>query len=152
MLDQPHKPINILLADDDKDDRFFFDLVLKNLAIPTTLVTMEDGALLMDYLIKNTKGLPDVLFLDLNMPKKNGSECLLEIKQNEKLKNIPVIIYSTSYIEEIADQLYKDGAHYYIRKTNLDEIEKILQQVLSLIVKKKFERPPRNKFILNLKI
>lgn len=145
-------PLNIVLADDDKDDRFFFDMVLKNLSIPTKLVTVEDGALLMNYLLKNTKNLPDVLFLDLNMPKKNGSECLMEIKQNEQLKKIPVIIYSTSYNEDKADELYKKGAHYYLRKTDLAKIGKILQDVLNLLIIKKFKRPPRNEFVLNMNV
>lgn len=152
MIEHPSPPLNIMLADDDKDDRFFFDMVLKDLAIHTTLVTMEDGAMLMNYLEENTKNLPDVLFLDLNMPKKNGTECLMEIKQNEQLKKIPVIIYSTSYLEDMADDLYNKGAHYYLRKTNLAEIEKILLNVLNLLIIKKFERPPRNEFILNKNI
>ncbi|MBC8048251.1 MAG: response regulator, partial [Fimbriimonadaceae bacterium] len=87
----PHKDtINVLLADDDKDDRYFFDKALKQIPIATHLKTVADGEKLMDYLLKNDVPLPDVLFLDLNMPRKNGSECLAEIKRNEKLKEIPV--------------------------------------------------------------
>lgn len=144
------KPINILLADDDKDDRFFFDKALKVLTIPTQLSTVEDGELLMHYLFENVENLPDVLFLDLNMPRKKGSECLLEIKQNPSLKEIPVIIYSTSVHEDVADLLYKNGAHYYVQKTDLDELEKTLQYVLTMIIEKKFIRPEREDFILNI--
>lgn len=152
MIENIQSPLKILLADDDRDDRFFFDMALKGLSIPTSLTTVEDGALLMDYLRKNTQNLPNILFLDLNMPKMNGAECLTEIKKDEELKHIPVIIYSTSYLEEAADLLYKQGAHYYIRKAELSEIEKILKQVLTLLMQNMFNRPSRADFILNLKI
>jgi CheY-like chemotaxis protein len=151
------EPLHILLADDDEDDRFFFDLVLKGLAIETRLSTVEDGESLMNYLSENSNQLPDVLFLDLNMPRKNGSECLVEIKHNEKLKDLPVIIYSTSLHEDVADLLYKNGAHYYVRKTDMVELQKVLQYVLTLMIENraaikagKFERPGRKNFILSL--
>ncbi|MBL7913031.1 MAG: response regulator [Bacteroidia bacterium] len=144
------KKLHLLLADDDTDDRFFFDKALKVLPISSDLNTVEDGAKLMVYLAENSTQLPDVLFLDLNMPRKNGSECLEEIKRNPLLKDLPVIIYSTSLHEDVADVLYKNGAHYYIRKSGLAELEKTLLDVLTMIQDKKFTRPPRNKFILSL--
>ncbi|MGZ4057356.1 MAG: response regulator [Bacteroidia bacterium] len=147
---KPHPPLNILLADDDPDDRFFFDLVVKDLAIPAQLTTVEDGVELMDYLVKHSDKLPDVLFLDLNMPRKNGSECLTEIKDNPRLKDLPVIIYSTSVHEDIADILYKKGAHYYIRKTDMVELKKILNYTLGLIAEYNFTKPKRDKFILSV--
>ena len=151
MIEPLHPFLNILLADDDKDDRFFFDLVLKKLHLPIELATVEDGAMLIKYLDNNSAQLPDALFLDLNMPRKNGMECLEEIKNNEKLKGIPVIIYSTSLNEDVVDQLYKNGAHCYVRKSDLSEIEKIFLYIFSLIFNKEFERPPRNEFIINVK-
>ena len=143
-------PLHILLADDDRDDRFFFNKVLNTIPIPTRLSTTEDGEKLMNYLVANSTNLPDVLFLDVNMPKKNGSECLKEIKQNEKLKLLPVIIYSTSMYEDVADLLYNSGAHYYVRKTDLMELREVLQQVLTLLVEKRFARPAREEFIVTL--
>lgn len=142
--------LKILLADDDKHDRYFFEKALKELPIPTQLVTMEDGEKLMSYLLKNSEKLPDVLFLDLNIPRKNGSECLSEIKSNEKLKQLPVIIYSTSLHEDVAGRLYKNGAHYYVRKTDFGELKKILLQVLTLMAEKKFKRPTREEFVISL--
>ena len=145
----PHPPatLTILLADDDPDDRYFFEKVLKALPIPTKLVTVEDGERLMAYLSENSKKLPDVLFLDLNMPKKNGMECLSEIKHDEKLKRLPVIIYSTHMHEKDAGLLYKLGAHYYIRKTDMIELAKVLYRVLNRMTVNKFARPPKDKFI-----
>ena len=144
-------PLKILLADDDKDDRFFFDKALKSLPFPTQLTTVEDGEQLMDYLSENSDNLPDILFLDINMPRKNGFECLSEIKKNPKLKEIPVIIYSTSLHEDIANQLYSNGAHFYIQKTDLDELEKILHLVLTMMIEGKFKYPAKENFILNIK-
>ncbi len=144
-----HKKIRLLLADDDPDDRFFFDKTLGLLPIPTHLTMVEDGQKLMHFFSKNSEQLPDALFLDLNMPRKNGPECLKEIKANDKLKELPVIIYSTSLHEDIAEVLYKEGAHYYIRKGDLDDLEKNLHHILTLMVEKKFTRPRRDKFILS---
>ncbi len=126
-----HAPLHILLADDDKDDRFFFKDALSKLSIPNKFTSVDDGEQLMSYLTKNSHTLPDVLFLDLNMPRKNGAECLTEIKLNKKLQHLPVIIYSTSLHETIADELYENGAHYYVRKGDLVELKKTLQRVLT---------------------
>lgn len=147
---QKKEPLIILLADDDKDDRFFFEKALKTLSITTRLTSVEDGKKLIEYLSKHSDKLPDVLFLDLNMPLKNGSECLIEIKATKKLQRLPVIIYSTSLHEDVADLLYKKGAHYYVRKTDLAELEKILSRVLTLLVNKQFARPARSEFVVNL--
>jgi CheY-like chemotaxis protein len=149
-LKLPPLVYNILLADDDKDDHYFFARALKALPIPTDLVTVEDGEKLMTYLTENSEQLPNVLFLDLNMPRKNGSECLSEIKLNKKFKQLPVIIYSTSLYKEVADELYKKGASYYIRKTGgpLENLQKILYRAITLVVEKKIAQPTREEFVL----
>jgi CheY-like chemotaxis protein len=143
------KRLNLLLADDDKDDRFFFNKALQELPIPTRLTTVEDGEKLMEFLTLKNNALPDLLFLDLNMPRKNGSECLEEIKNAARTKNLPVIIYSTSLLDDVADVLYRNGAHYYVRKTDVPELKKIIHHILELVITKKFKRPAREKFILN---
>lgn len=142
-------PLNILLADDDKDDRFFFAKALKEISIATNLKTVNNGERLMDYLDRNSERLPDALFLDLNMPRKNGAECLAEIKSKKKLQQLPVIIYSTSLNDSIADVLYQKGAHYYLRKRDLDELTEILEHIFVLMIKHEFARPTRKEFILN---
>ena len=91
------KQLNILLADDDTDDCIFFENALGELLLSTNLTTVHDGEQLMLLLTKNSTENFDVLFLDLNMPRKNGITCLDEIKHTDKLKSIPVIIFSTSY-------------------------------------------------------
>jgi response regulator RpfG family c-di-GMP phosphodiesterase len=144
------KTIQILLADDDMDDRFFFNKAIDYATVPASLITVENGEKLMRYLSEiSPEDLPDALFLDLNMPKKNGSECLREIKNNENLKRLPVIIYSTSLHPEIADLLYRDGAHYYIKKTDLVQMQTLLNYVLKLVNENQMERPDRENFILS---
>ena len=119
---QKNAVINILLADDDKDDRLFFENALKEITIPTQLKTVNDGEELMDYLGKSLEHLPDILFLDLSMPRKTGYECLSEIKENIKLKDIHVVVFSTSYTRDkvyelnLANRLFEIGAQNYIRK------------------------------------
>ncbi len=139
--------LRLLLADDDRDDRFFFNKAIQALPIIPTLTMVEDGEKLMHYLFENVDQLPDLLFLDLNMPRKNGSECLIEIKQHNTLKELPVVIYSTALYDELANQLYKNGAHYFMRKSNMQELQIALAGLLSLVVETKFSRPPRDQFI-----
>lgn len=129
--------INILLADDDKDDCFLFREALSELPLQTNLETVYDGEQLMSFLSERVNNLPDVLFLDLNMPRKNGFECLSEIKHNEKLKSLPVVMFSTSYPRDmhyendIMKLLYKIGAREYIRKPeNFNLLKEVIYDIL----------------------
>lgn len=110
------KKLNILHADDDIDDCDFFKKALEALPIPTELTTVHDGEELMNFLSENTEHLPHLLFLDINMPRKNGYECLSEIKKNDKLKNLPVVMFSTSNSQDKVSILFKKGADIYIHK------------------------------------
>jgi CheY-like chemotaxis protein len=141
--------LNILLADDDTDDRFFFEEALKDFPISTRLTTVPNGEHLMHLLITETNQLPDVIFLDLNMPRKNGFECLSELKLNKKLKEIPVIIYSKFYHKKIADLLYLNGATYYISKpSEISQLKKVVQQLITLIAQGNILQPAQEKFVL----
>lgn len=145
------KQLNILLADDDKDDRLFFSMALDALTIPTQLVAVVDGEKLMAYLDENRHQLPDVIFLDLNMPRKNGFECLLEIKRDDILSLLPVIIFSTSFEQDVVNNLYKNGAKYFIRKpSEFLQFKKIIQQVFTLISEEKRIKPSRDNFVLKV--
>lgn len=143
----PGKQWHILLADDDKFDRYFFDLALKELSIDTRLSQAEDGEKLMQLLTTSTE-LPDVIFLDLNMPLKKGDECLVEIKANKNLAQIPVIIYSTSLHPEVTDLLYRNGAHYYLKKCDFDKLPAAIQEILQLLSENP-QQPTREKFIVH---
>jgi len=143
--------MNILLADDDTDDCIFFKVALNELLISTHLTAVHDGEQLMKILTNETTELPHVLFLDLNMPRKNGFECLLEIKLSEKLNRLPVIIFSTSFEQEVVNTLHNNGAHYFIRKpSEFSQFKKIIQQSLTLIAQEDILQPTRDNFVLTL--
>jgi len=123
----------ILLAEDDEDDCFLFKNALEDLPLTFRLITVQNGEELMLLLNDSSRPLPDVLFLDLNMPRKNGFECLKEIRGNETLNQLPVIIFSSAYAPDIVDQLYKDGAQYYVRKPDdISQYKKVIYQSLHL--------------------
>ncbi len=125
--------IYITLADDDEDDRLFFTDAFSELKIDTKVNTFNDGVELMDYLNNPESVLPNILFLDLNMPRKNGVECLLEIKQNDRFNDIAIAIYSTSSSEEHIEETFVNGANIYIKKPNdFNTLKKILSEVVTL--------------------
>lgn len=142
---------NLLLADDDEDDRAFFKEALDELPITVKLITVNDGAELMEFLLNNQSGnFPDILFLDLNMPRKSGLECLKEIKTIDRLKHLPVIIFSTSLDSNIVDLMYENGASYYIQKPGeFYKLKKVIQNALTISSKNNFVQPIRNNFIVH---
>jgi CheY-like chemotaxis protein len=145
------KHLNILLCDDDSDDCYFFKEALEKLSHSTKLTVVHDGEQLMELLTNETNELPHVLFLDLNMPRKNGFECLTEIKLNKKLKQLPVIIISTSLDQEVVNLLHKNGAQYFIRKpSEFPQLLKVIQQALTLISKENISQPARVNFVLTV--
>lgn len=126
---KPH----ILLADDDIDDCEFFQDALNELDQPYDLTIIDDGVKLMTFLKSDLAPNPDIIFLDLNMPKKSGFECTAEITASSKLSHIPVIIYSTSLDLSVLDNLYEMGASHYIQKpAEFASIKSVIKKALSL--------------------
>lgn len=123
--------VNIILADDDEDDRMFFTDAFDELKISTKVKTFKDGVYLMEHLNLDDCLLPHVLFLDLNMPRKSGMECLNEIKLNPKFNDVAIAIYSTSASEEDIEKTFVQGANIYIKKPS---DFKVLKKVLSEVV------------------
>jgi len=137
--------VNILLADDDEDDCFLFKEALKELPLSVNMTEVHNGEQLIQLLTSTTVKLPHILFLDLNMPRKNGFDCLSEIKSNKKLKNIPVVIFSTWFEEDIANQLYKSDTDFYIRKpTKFSELKEVIHQTIMQLSKHIFQQHPED--------
>ncbi|MEX2588847.1 MAG: response regulator [Chitinophagales bacterium] len=138
------KAINILLADDDDGDRLLFKEAIGELKIKSVVHTVNDGNQLMDYLKKEGNPLPQLIFLDLNMPQKNGLECLVEIRSDKKLKDIAIAIFSTSASEKDIDATFINGANVYIQKPNSFIV---LKEVLSKAISTAhlYQQPPFNK-------
>jgi CheY-like chemotaxis protein len=125
--------MQILLADDDEDDRLFFKEAFGEIKIDTEINFVNDGVELMDYLSKENSTLPHILFLDLNMPRKSGMDCLLEIKNIENLKEIPIAIYSTSASDQDIEDTFVNGANIYIKKpSDFSALKKILEEVVTM--------------------
>ena len=143
--------MNILLADDDIDHCNFFKEALESLPMTTHLTIVNDGEELMNYLDENIIHLPHVLFLDVNMPRKNGFECLTEIKRNEKLKSLQVIIYSTSLNHEVVDLLYEKGARYYVRKPgDFYSLKKVIHEAIIATLQNNKSQPVKENFVIQI--
>lgn len=141
---QKNRTIKVLLADDDIDDRSFFEKAILEIPISTHLTSVRDGEELMNYLNANTDQLPDILFLDLSMPRKTGFECLAEIKENEKLKDLSVLVFTTSFgrgidfEKSLINTLSNIGAQEYIRKPgDFEELKRIIHKTLLIASEKK---------------
>ncbi|MEP7265158.1 MAG: response regulator [Bacteroidota bacterium] len=143
-------PLHLLLADDDEDDCMFFREALNELAVSSSLQTVANGVQLMQLLTSELH-LPDVVFMDLNMPRKAGYDCLVEIKANEKLKKIPIIIYSTSYDHDVVKLLYQLGAQHYVRKPGeFTKLKKIILEAITTTIKENRQKPLLENFVIEI--
>ncbi len=145
------EPMLILLADDDEDDRLLFKEAFDEIKLETRVKTVKDGCELMDYLNDTANELPHLLFLDLNMPKKSGMECLSEIKSIKRLENMAVAIYSTSATEEDIEETFVKGANVYIKKpSEFSTLKKILTSVITVNWQYQTSGLNRDNFLMSL--
>ena len=139
MTDQPQpKPIHILLVDDDEDDRYLTREAFHQHYPSSTISFAEDGEDLLDFL--NYQGrysgaahtLPELILLDLNMPRKDGREALREIKASELFRHIPIVVLTTSDAKDDIETSYFNGANSFITKPptfqRLSEVTKAIAQ------------------------
>ncbi len=128
------KQLNILLADDDIDDCNFFKEALASLPMSTKLTTVNDGESLMNYLFENKERLPHVLFLHINMPRKN---------------DLAVVMFSTSNAQDKINVLFKSGADVYIRKpSSFVQLVQVINHALPIAAENIFSNG-KLKYILN---
>src|SRR5436190_24204464 len=141
----------LFLAEDDADDRLFFEDALKKITIPTQLTLANDGLELMSNLETVTEPPPPhIVFLDLNMPFKDGFQCLQEIRNTPKLKDIPVVIFSTTASDDAVNKTYEHGANYYICKPrSFQLLVKAIKTILTLDMWQA-PQPPKEKFVLSI--
>jgi CheY-like chemotaxis protein len=128
--------IVILMADDDDDDFLLTEKALKQSKLLNTLCRVKDGEELLEYLRREGKysedptvcPRPGVILLDLNMPRKDGREALREIKSDEKLRDIPVVVFTTSKAEEDIYRSYQLGVNSFITKpVTFDGLIRVMQ-------------------------
>ncbi|AWA31520.1 response regulator [Flavobacterium magnum] len=143
--------MTIFLTDDDSDDCLLFSEALRESHSGVTLNVTTDGVRLMEMLHGAPLMTPMVLFLDLNMPRKNGFECLEEIRKSPNLKDIPVIIFSTSSNTDIIDRTYRQGANYFISKPNsFVLLKKAIGLILSFDPTQLQSKPLREQYVINV--
>lgn len=124
--------INIFYTDDDEDDRDFFKVAVNEISHSLQIITLGDGDKLID-LLNNPPPTPHIIFLDLNMPRKNGYEVLKELKLIKSNKGIPVIILSTSNDEISIGTTRQLGAKMYITKpSSINLLKKAIKHILSI--------------------
>lgn len=143
-------PLHILLADDDDGDRLLFNEAVRDLPFGVSFTALTGGEQLMDYL-NQAEQLPHILFLDLNMPRKNGFDCLREIKQDDKLRALPVVIFSTSDDEMDIERAYLEGAHLYLVKpTGFLTLIDSVRHVIALSLEPGFSPLPKDNFVVKI--
>lgn len=141
----------IILVDDDLFDRELFEDALKDVSMQTQLLIFEDGVDLMTTLDETVPPPPYAVFLDINMPRKNGYECLSEIRKNQKLKDITVIIFSTSDNQLAIEKTYSLGANFYVCKPrSFQLLKKAIETILLLSPLELSEQPSREQYFLSI--
>jgi len=120
----------ILLVDDDIDDCGFFEEQLKEIAPAVKLLCINETTHLLLH-VSELK--PDLIFLDVDMPRKNGFDCLTELKKDPALSPIPIVIYSSSFLPRDIERAYRQGASLYVTKpAGLDDIKATVKAIIEL--------------------
>jgi CheY-like chemotaxis protein len=123
----------LLLAEDDEDDQFLFQEALSSIHSGIVCIMANNGKEALRLLQQDILALPDFIFLDLNMPVMDGLACLESLKKDPVLKDIPVVIYSTTISEFLLTETRKLGVHTTFKKPdNVDLLSDFLRQLLPL--------------------
>ena len=130
------RPIQILMVEDNPDDVILANEALKDGKVHCKLYVVEDGVRAMEFLLRKGEYedaiRPDIILLDLNLPRKDGREVLKEIKADENLRSIPIVVLTTSDAPEDIDRAYKDFVNCYITKpVDFDQFIKVVQAIES---------------------
>ncbi|KOS06831.1 hypothetical protein AM493_12945 [Flavobacterium akiainvivens] len=140
---------HIFLADDDAEDRDIFAEALAEVYSEAILTQADNGMKLMDLLNIPPQPMPDVIFLDLNMPGKSGYDCMAEIRACKNMNGFPVVIFTTSSMEDDIDHLFGLGANHYVSKpATFDKLKDVIRQVLNIDWSGKIA-PTRQNFVLS---
>lgn len=141
----------VILVDDDEDDRYLFSKAFQSLNIKTELQLFKDGQEFVDYLESGLGNLPEIVFLDLNMPIKNGLECLQYLRKDPKYSDIFVAIYSTSSSDTDMEATLHHGANIYIQKpSNFKTLTNVIDRALKTCYQYATSQLDRHGFILKL--
>jgi CheY-like chemotaxis protein len=122
---------HLIIADDDEDDQMLLKEAIQEYSDAIDLTVISDGKQLINFLNKDNS--PDLILLDLNMPYKNGTECLMEIRANESLRHIPVVILSTSRNVRDIELCFNFGANLFFTKPcSFLSLKILIRSILSI--------------------
>ena len=137
---------NVLIAEDDDDDFYIFSVAIEETSFTVILSRAENGEILLELMEKN---LPDILFLDLLMPCKDGRACLKEIRANKRYDSVPIVIYSSMSDLASIEYCYREGSNLYLLKSaTFQELRTVLERILTINWKKTLYFPARSEFVL----
>lgn len=140
----------IYLADDDDEDRMLFAEALDELKLNVTIQDFDNGVSLMEQLLMTEKPLPGAIFLDLNMPLMNGEECLVDIRNEPNLSQIPIIIFSTYIDDDMLNRLQVLGANFYLMKpSTFRELKNLIGKSLNYVFSNNDTTEKRTEFVIN---
>ncbi|CAD0006747.1 response regulator [Flavobacterium chungangense] len=144
--------IRVLLTDDDDDDREFFGEAIEDLHLNHPVEFCKNGVELLERLYDKNTNIPDIIFLDLNMPQLSGFETLQKIREDDMFKNIPVIaIYSTSATLDGVKSTFGLGANVYIVKPiSFFDLKKIITKVIETDWKEKSTETSIESFVITI--
>ena len=146
-METNNEKMDLLLAEDDIDDVLSFELAMKEMSFSYILRNAVNGDLLFDLLKER---IPDILFLDILMPCKEGTACVIEIRKNKEYNNMPVIMYTSMKSPDYIDECYKNGANFYLVKSNsIHELAENLKKIFSIDWKNLMYYPPKHQFVLS---
>ncbi len=141
---------DLVMVDDDADDRYLLGEAIKSLRLNIHIKMFENGLELVAYL-KMTKKLPDIVFLDLNMPLMNGFECLKELRGNSDYADICIVIFSTSANEKDIEETFILGANVYlIKPEDFNELKQLLNKVVLFNNHYQVRHADRQTFVMRL--
>jgi CheY-like chemotaxis protein len=119
----------ILAAEDDLEDFEFFQEALFKIN-PSIIVFRADTGVQVLEMLKNGVFIPDIIFLDINMPRMDGHACFKELRKNEQYSKIPVVVYSTSKNVKEISHFQSQGATFLVKPDNFDQLVKSLEVIL----------------------
>jgi DNA-binding NarL/FixJ family response regulator len=126
-------PRHLVLIDDDSDDFAVLSYIIEQMKVQVRISAITNTENIADSLLNDK---PDLILLDMAMPRKNGLECLIEIRQHHELASVPVIVYTDSRNQQEIRKAYDHGASLYIQKpSSYKEFMETMRNVLSLDLK-----------------
>lgn len=147
MMDFEERGQNVLMAEDDDEDFDLFSEATRELSLKMILTRAENGEVLMKILHDTV---PDMLFLDILMPCRDGKDCLHEIRSHKKFDDLPIIVYTSLKDFETIEFCYRKGTNLYVYKPHsFGELTEVIGKIFSMNWKKIKYYPKLSDFVLN---